>query len=156
MKKKNPNGGAEKQPAEPFIEGISLPGKTLRESAIWRSAPDLMQETPEGVALFRRRVESELKMLCSYGNRPSPEEVTRYLMERAAIKRTPLSAALFKIGMLDALHISDNHEIGYDWLKRSLPVLSRSPLTKDMIAFYYREAGENWIQTVQFYLGNTL
>jgi hypothetical protein len=156
MNKKNPTGGAEKQPAEPLIEGISLPGKTLRESAIWRSAPDMMDETPEGVALFRRRVESELRMLCSYDNRPSPEEVSRYLDVRAAIKRTPLSAALFRIGMLDALHISDNHEVGYEWIKRSLPVLSRSPLTKDMAAFYWREAAcfagkhGNWKQVLEF------
>lgn len=156
MKKKNPTGGAEKQPAEPFIEGISLPGKTLRESAIWRSAPDMMDETPEGVALFRRRVESELRMLCSYDNRPSPEEVSRYLDARAAIRRTPLSAALFRIGMLDALHISDNHKVGYEWIKRSLPVLSRSPLTKDMAAFYWREAAcfagkhGNWKQVLEF------
>lgn len=129
------------EPAEPFIQGISLPNLTLRESAITRSAPTLLLKIDaESVAMFRRRVESELEMLLLSERRPEPEEITKYLKARARFMKQPLCAALFKMGMLDSVLQGVRPNYGFDWIKQSLPVLEGHPLTRDIAAFYYREA----------------
>jgi tetratricopeptide (TPR) repeat protein len=153
----NPSESENGQPGEPIIDGISLPGKTLRESVITRSAPlSMPKEDAENVAMFRRRVESEVRLLVSPETRRSQEETSEYLWQRAKFMKTPLCAALFKMGMLECILLCDDRAFGFDWIDESLPVLEAHPLTKDMASYYYREAAcfagkkGNWEECLEF------
>jgi hypothetical protein len=156
MKNINETGSDDWQPEEHFVEGISLPGKTLRASIIWRSAPILLKEDAESVAMFRRRVESEVSMLILPESRPTPKKMEHYLKHRASFMNTSLYVALFKMGVLDCVLMCDKPAFGFAWIKESLPILSQHPLTKDMASFYYREAAcfagkhGKWKQALDF------
>lgn len=140
MKNKMKSGADEWLPDEETVEGISLPRKTLRESIIWRSAPILLKEDAENVAIFRRRLESEIHMLSLPDTRPTPERMENHIRHGASFMKTRLYAALYKLGMLDCVLMCEHPAFGFAWIKESLPVLSRHPMTKDMAPFYYREA----------------
>lgn len=153
----DPSESENEQPGDPIIDGISLPGKTLRESVITRSAPlSMPKEDAENVAMFRRRVESEVRLLVSPETRRSQEETSEYLWQRAKFMKTPLCAALFKMGMIECILLCDDMAFGFDWIEESLPVLEAHPLTKDMASYYYRDAacfaGRNgkWEECLEF------
>lgn len=153
----DPSESENEQPGEPIIDGISLPGKTLRESVITLSAPlSMPKEDAENVAMFRRRVESEVRLVVSPETRRSQEETSEYLWQRAKFMKTPLCAALFKMGMLECILLCDDRAFGFDWIEESLPVLEAHPLTKDMASYYYRDAacfaGRNgkWEECLEF------
>lgn len=63
--------------------------------------------------MFRRRVESEVKMMTLLEIRPYPGKMANYLKQSASFMKTPLCAALFKVGMLDCVHFCDKPDIGF-------------------------------------------